>query len=62
MLGVSNLIAHPGAHVGAGEVEGIKTIAKSLDEVHKACPGFKAKGTLEITAGQGSSCGGALAT
>ena len=57
VLGVSNLIAHPGAHVGAGEVEGIKTIAKSLDEVHKACPGFKVKVTLEITAGQGSNLG-----
>ena len=57
VLGVSNLIAHPGAHVGAGEVEGIKTIAKSLNEVHKACPGFKVKITLEITAGQGSNLG-----
>jgi deoxyribonuclease-4 len=56
-LGVSNLIAHPGAHVGAGEVQGIKTIAKSLDEVHKACPKFKVKVTLEITAGQGSNLG-----
>jgi deoxyribonuclease-4 len=57
VLGVSNLIAHPGAHVGAGELAGIKAIAKSLDEVHKACPGFKAKVTLEITAGQGSNLG-----
>ena len=56
-LGVSNLIAHPGAHVGAGEVEGIKTIAKSLDEVHTACPNFNVKVTLEITAGQGSNLG-----
>jgi deoxyribonuclease IV len=57
VLGVSNLIAHPGAHVGAGELDGIKTIAKSLNEVHKACPGFRAKVTLEITAGQGSNLG-----
>jgi deoxyribonuclease-4 len=57
VLEVTNLIAHPGAHVGAGEAEGIKTIAKSLDEVHKACPGYKAKVTLEITAGQGSNLG-----
>jgi len=57
MLGVTNLIAHPGAHVGAGELDGIKTIAKSLDEVHKACPGYAAKVTLEITAGQGSNLG-----
>jgi deoxyribonuclease-4 len=57
VLGVTNLIAHPGAHVGAGEVEGIKTIAKSLDEVHRACPKFEVKVTLEITAGQGSNLG-----
>ncbi len=57
ILGVSHLIAHPGAHVGAGEAEGIKTIARSLDEVHKACPGYNAKVTLEITAGQGSCLG-----
>lgn len=56
-LNVSNLIAHPGAHVGAGELEGIKTIAKSLDEVQDACAGFSVKITLEITAGQGSNVG-----
>ena len=57
ILGVSNLVAHPGSHVGAGEDEGIKTIAGSLDEVHKACPGYNVKVTLEITAGQGSNLG-----
>lgn len=57
VLGVTNLIAHPGSHVGTGELAGIKTIAKSLDEVHKACPGYRAKITLEITAGQGSNLG-----
>jgi len=57
VLGVTNLIAHPGSHVGSGELDGIKTIAKSLDEVHKACPGYRAKVTLEITAGQGSNLG-----
>jgi len=57
ILGVSHLIAHPGAHVGAGELAGIKTIAKSLNEVHRACPGYGTKVTLEITAGQGSNLG-----
>ncbi len=57
ILGVTNLVAHPGAHVGAGEAEGIKLIAKSLDEIHKSCPGYKVKVTLEITAGQGSNLG-----
>jgi deoxyribonuclease IV len=57
MLGVSHLVAHPGAHMGAGEAEGIKTIARSLNEVHKACRGYNVKVTLEITAGQGSCLG-----
>ena len=57
ILGVTNLVAHPGSHVGAGEEEGIKTIARSLDEVHKACPGYNVRVTLEITAGQGSNLG-----
>jgi len=57
ILNVSNLIAHPGSHVGAGELEGIKTIANSLNEVHRACPGYQVKVTLEITAGQGSNLG-----
>ena len=57
MLGIPNLVAHPGAHVGAGEAEGLKLIARSLNEVHKACPGYRVKATLEITAGQGSNLG-----
>jgi deoxyribonuclease-4 len=57
ILGVLNLVAHPGAHIGAGEEEGIKIIAQSLDEVHQACPGYNVKVTLEITAGQGSCLG-----
>jgi deoxyribonuclease-4 len=56
-LGVAFLIAHPGAHVGAGEAVGIKTIAKSIDEMHKACPGYTTHLALEITAGQGSNLG-----
>ena len=57
ILSIPYLIAHPGAHVGSGEEEGIKAIGRSLDEIHKACPGFKARIALEITAGQGSNLG-----
>jgi deoxyribonuclease-4 len=56
-LGVPLLIAHPGAHVGAGEEAGIKNIALALDQVHAACPGYQVKIALEITAGQGSNLG-----
>jgi deoxyribonuclease IV len=56
-LGVKYLIAHPGAHVGTGEEAGIQTIAKSIDEMHRACPGYETKLAIEITAGQGSNLG-----
>lgn len=56
-LSIPYLITHPGAHTGAGEEEGIKTIARSLDEIHSACPGTHVKITLEITAGQGTNLG-----
>ena len=56
-LSIPYLIAHPGAHTGSGEEEGIKTIARSLDDVHAACPGYQVKIALEITAGQGSNLG-----
>ncbi len=56
-LGVPFLVAHPGSHVGSGEEQGIKTIAKSIDEAHARCKGFKTKIALEITAGQGSNLG-----
>lgn len=56
-LGIAYLIIHPGAHLGAGEGAGIKTVAQSIDAVHSACPGYTTKLTLEITAGQGSNLG-----
>lgn len=56
-LGIAYLIIHPGAHLGAGEAAGLKTIAQSIDAVHTACPGYITRLTLEITAGQGSTLG-----
>jgi deoxyribonuclease IV len=57
VLEVPYLISHPGAHMGAGEAAGIKTIAASIDQAHKACNGYSVKIALEITAGQGSVLG-----
>jgi len=56
-LSVAYLIVHPGAHMGTGEAAGIKAIAKSINAMHKACPGYTTKLVLEITAGQGSHLG-----
>jgi deoxyribonuclease-4 len=35
----------------------MKTISRSLDAIHAACPGYRVKVALEITAGQGSCLG-----
>ncbi len=56
-LGVRCLIIHPGAHVGAGEEEGIKRIAESVNLCHRQTPGFNVLTTLEGTAGQGTTLG-----
>jgi deoxyribonuclease-4 len=56
-LGIPYLIAHPGSHVGSGEEAGIKAIARSIDEAHAACPGYKVRVALELTAGQGTNLG-----
>lgn len=56
-LGLTDLVAHPGAHVGSGEDAGIERIAKGLDEIHRRTPGVKLRIALETTAGQGSNLG-----
>ncbi|MFC1894421.1 deoxyribonuclease IV [Candidatus Dependentiae bacterium] len=56
LLKIPYLVLHPGSHVGQGEEEGIKKIAKNLDAV---LTNFKEKTSiiLETTAGQGTTLG-----
>jgi deoxyribonuclease-4 len=56
-LGIGHLIFHPGAHMGAGEVEGLKRIAESLDWVCERTQGSVTRLVLETTAGQGTTLG-----
>ena len=56
-LGISGLIVHPGSHVGAGEGDGIRRIAESLNVTHAQTPKYRTLSILETTAGQGSSIG-----
>lgn len=56
-LGLSDLVAHPGAHVGSGEDAGLSRIAAALDEIHRRTSGVKLRIALETTAGQGSNLG-----
>ena len=56
-LDVEYLNFHPGAHMGAGEREGIKRIAESLNIIHEQTRGHRVKSVLETTAGQGTAIG-----
>ena len=35
LLGISDLVVHPGSHMGQGEEAGVARIARGLDEVHR---------------------------
>lgn len=56
-FGIESLITHPGSHLGAGVSTGIRLTSKSIDEVLKACPGYRTRLVLENTAGQGDCLG-----
>jgi deoxyribonuclease IV len=56
-LGLPFLVLHPGAHLGAGETEGLKRIVAGLDEVLRATKNAKVRIALENTAGQGTCLG-----
>jgi deoxyribonuclease-4 len=56
-LGIKDLVAHPGAHVGQGEEPGLARIAAGLDEVMRRTRGLGVVIDLETTAGQGTCLG-----
>jgi deoxyribonuclease IV len=56
-LGLPFLVLHPGAHLGAGEAEGIKQIVAGLDEAFAATRKSSVRIALENTAGQGTCLG-----
>src|SRR5208337_4265014 len=53
-LGLPFLVLHPGAHLGAGEADGLRRIIAGLDEVLRATKKSPVRLALENTAGQGS--------
>jgi deoxyribonuclease IV len=57
VLGLRDVIFHPGAHMGKGEAYALKTIAASLDWAFDHANAPDALGVLEITAGQGTVVG-----
>ena len=61
-LGLAGLVVHPGSHGGAGEEEGLRRVAASIDEVFAAAdaglsPERAPRLLLETTAGQGACLG-----
>jgi len=56
-LGIPYLNFHPGSHGGAGEKDGIKLIAESINLVHEKSKNYNVSSMLEVTAGQGSAVG-----
>lgn len=56
-LDIGLLVLHPGAHLGAGEEQGIAAIAQAIDEAHARLPDCPVLTCLEITAGQGTCVG-----
>ncbi len=56
-LGVEYLNFQPGSHMGAGERDGIKRIAESLNSIHEQTKNYRVKSVLETTAGQGTAVG-----
>lgn len=53
-LGIDYVVFHPGAHMGEGEVKGIKTIANSIREVFEITQSKKSMLLIETTAGEGT--------
>ncbi len=56
-LNIPLLVTHPGAHMGAGEKEGLRRVAAALNVVHETLADARVVTCLEITAGQGTSLG-----
>jgi len=57
VLGINQIVLHPGAHVGQGVSYGIKRIIKGLNEVLRNTKGSKVRIALETMAGKGTEIG-----
>ncbi len=56
-LGISALIFHPGAHMGAGSERGLEAVARSLNHAMRRTRETEPRILLENTAGAGSTLG-----
>jgi len=56
-LHITDVILHPGAHMGMGEEQGLRRIADGIHRVFDRVPDTACRVLLETTAGQGSNVG-----
>ncbi len=56
-LGIPFLVTHPGAHMGAGALEGCDRVADSIDRARALAPSPTVIVLLETVAGQGTTLG-----
>jgi deoxyribonuclease-4 len=56
-LGISALVMHPGAHLGAGVKAGLKMVAKNIDRAIRESQSRRVRILLETTSGQGTVLG-----
>ncbi len=57
VLGITGLVMHPGAHLGAGEKAGLRKIARGIDRAIRDSGTKKVRILLETAAGQGTMLG-----
>jgi deoxyribonuclease-4 len=57
ILGVAFLVAHPGAHVGSGVLDGCDRVSESINEARALAPAPSVILLLETVSGQGTTLG-----
>jgi deoxyribonuclease-4 len=57
VLGIPDLVLHPGSYLNTSEEEGVKKIVDTLNRIFDETPEIKTRIALETTAGQGSNLG-----
>ncbi len=57
LLGIPNVVVHPGAYTAGSESGGLRLIVRAIDTIHRQTRRCRAECLLETTAGQGSSLG-----
>jgi deoxyribonuclease-4 len=60
LLGIPNVVLHPGAYTSGSATTGIRTVIGTLDQIFRDSPHTPTRILLENTAGQGTTLGATL--